>query len=321
MARKRQPRHNEAIAPGEVAIRFINNPKRGTVTGLGATWDPSVQRWREDTPNPSGGRDLLAGPKSVPGYDLNPGPGAAAPEPPTPDGGSTPPPPPGGGGGTPPPGGPWDHLPPPPDPDYSHNPPPPSNRRGFWNTLGDAMDAVEPYVPLATNLIKGALRPSPYAPMTWIEHQLSPEGRAMLYGRGPQIAPLYGYETRPFQIQPTRRRNPEEVFTSPWHDPNVSDVPRPGTEIGYPGGSAGAENLPWGNVPPPMRGGNQTPEERLGRSVDPLHANMIGVLWGTTHDAATGNVGGDVHTRATRGFGDPTPSGRVEPIRAPKPKN
>lgn len=220
------------------------------------------------------------------------------------------------------------HLPPPPD-----LPPPPGQSPGAaadgnakWGRVNKAIDYGEKYVPAAYAYAKTATRRSPFAPMTWIEHQMSSEGRGMLYGRGPQIPPLYGYETRPFALQPAKKRNPEEVFVSPWNDPNVDKVPSPGTEIGYPEGPAGSANLPWGGEgerrdAPVYRKSNQSPEERLGRSPDLLHENIMGNLWGTPHDAAIGNIGGDTHTRATRGFGDSSPINQVESIRAPKPKN
>jgi len=201
--------------------------------------------------------------------------------------------------------------PPPANAAFAGNPPPPSGPNR-WARLGGAMDSASPYLAMAGRAAKAAVRPSPYAPMTWIEHQMSSEGRGMLYGRGPQTAPLYGIETRPYQIQPRSRRSPEEVFTSPWHDPNVATVSEPGTDIGYP---SAQPNMPWGEGPE-LRGTRNTPSERLHRTPDPLHENVTGTLWGTTHDAAIGNVGGDVHTRTTRGFG----GSQVDSIRAPEPK-
>lgn len=210
--------------------------------------------------------------------------------------------------GASPPGGPTSPYfpgnPPPPSP-----PPPSSSSKSNLKDLSLGAAAV-----IATR----GLQPSPYAPLTWIERQLSPEGREMLYGSGPGIAPMYGYQTRPYAIQSRHPRSPEEVFTSSWRDPNIEDVPSPQPQSASPAQppswNGGGNNSP---APPVMRGGNQPASERLGRTQDPLHENTTGTLWGSTHEAAIGTLGGDTHTKATRGFGEP----QVESIRAPKPKN
>jgi hypothetical protein len=134
---------------------------------------------------------------------------------------------------------------------------------------------------------------------------------SMLYGRGAGIQPLNGYETSRYHIQP-RKKDPSDNFHSARHDPNIAEQ-APLGQYNLNGYSQDVSELPAFR-----QGGQTTASERLHR--DPLHENATQNLWGTPHDAAMGNLSGDVHTRATRGFGDPTPSGQVEPIRAPKPE-
>jgi hypothetical protein len=174
------------------------------------------------------------------------------------------------------------------------------------------VNKVAPQVDLALKGIKAAFRPSPYAPMTWMERNLSSEGLSMLYGRGPGTAPLYGYETSRYHIQP-HKKDPSDNFHSARHDPNVAEEPA----LRERQGSYQPQDS---EIPMFQQGGNSTAAERLHRGNDPLHENATQNLWGTPHEAAMGNLSGDVHTRTTRGFGDTTPSGRVESIRAPKPE-
>lgn len=169
---------------------------------------------------------------------------------------------------------------------------------------------VAPYIDTALKGIKAAFRPSPYAPMTWMERNLSPEGLSMLYGRGPGMAPMHGYETSRYHIQP-HKKDPSDNFHSARHDPNVAEEPALHER-------QGAYQPQDSEIPMFQQGGNSTAAERLHR--DPLHENATQNLWGTPHEAAMGNLSGDVHTRTTRGFGDTTPSGRVESIRAPQPE-
>ena len=172
------------------------------------------------------------------------------------------------------------------------------------------LNKIAPHLDAAVEFGKAMLTPTPYAAMTWMERNLSPEGLTMLYGPGTQTAPLYGYQTSRYHYEP-RDIDPSKHFYSSRHDPTIPDpeAPKERRNDGYPTDSG---------IPSFQQGGQTTAAQRLHR--DPLHENVTQNLWGTPHEAAMGNLGGDVHTRTTRGFGDPTPSGRVESIRAPKPE-
>ena len=183
---------------------------------------------------------------------------------------------------------------------------------GGGSTPGSAnIQSGIPWLDLGLKAAKMMVTPSPYAPMTWMERNLSPEGMSMLYGRGAGIQPLNGYQTSRFHIQP-KKKDPSDNFHSARHDPNIAEQ-APLEQRRLDGSFQGDVELPAFR-----QGGQTTASERLHR--DPLHENATQNLWGTPHEAAMGNLSGDVHTRTTRGFGDSSPSGRVESIRAPKPE-
>ena len=165
-----------------------------------------------------------------------------------------------------------------------------------------------PWVDLAIQGTKAMFTPSPYAPMTWIERNVSPEGMSMIYGRGGGVQPLNGYETNRFHIE-SKKKNPSDNFRSSRKDPLVAEQ-----EISqYP-----RESYQGSGLPPFQQGGQTNAAQRLHR--DTLHNYTTGQGYAGTHDDALGNTWGDAHTRATSGMPTPESPFNVKPIRAPKPE-
>ena len=165
-----------------------------------------------------------------------------------------------------------------------------------------------PWLDLAVQGTKAMFTPSPYAPMTWIERNVSPEGMSMIYGRGGGAQPLNGYETNRFHIE-SKKKNPSDNFRSSRKDPLVAEQ-----EISqYP-----RESYQGGELPPFQQGGQTNASQRLHR--DPLHDYTTGQGYAGTHGDVIGNTWGDAHTRATSGMSTPENPFNVQPIRAPKPE-
>lgn len=168
-----------------------------------------------------------------------------------------------------------------------------------------------PWIDLVVKGAKAAVTPSPYAPMTWIERNVSPEGMSMIYGRGGGAQPLNGYETNRFHIEP-KKKDPSDNFHSSRRDPLVAEEPSPQQRT-Y--GNPQYEDM---ELPAFQQGGRTNASQRLHR--DQLHEYNTGQGYAGTHADAVGNTWGDAHTRATSGMPAPDNPFNVQPIRAPQPE-
>ena len=168
-----------------------------------------------------------------------------------------------------------------------------------------------PWIDLVVQGAKAAVTPSPYAPMTWMERNLSAEGLSMLYGNGAGAQPLNGYQTSRFHIQP-KKKDPSDNFHSARHDPNIAEQPALEQRRSNGSHQEGTE------LPVFQQGGNTTAAQRMHR--DPLHEYNTGQGYAGTHVDAIGNTWGDAHTRATSGMSTPENPFNVQPIRAPQPE-
>ena len=172
----------------------------------------------------------------------------------------------------------------------------------------------ESYIDMGLGIGKALITPSPYAPLTWMERNMSAEGLSMLYGNGTGgSAPLYGYQTSRYHIEP-KRKDPSDNFRTARRDPTIAD-PEP-----LSGQQQQQVNPQYQNSdsPPFRQGGSSNADQRLHR--DQLHEYTTGQGYAGTHADAIGNTWGDAHTRATSGMGTPDNPFNVQPIRAPKPE-
>jgi hypothetical protein len=150
--------------------------------------------------------------------------------------------------------------------------------------------------PKASSMAKNAFKPSPYAPMTWMENNLSPESMSMIYGRGTQIKPLYDIQTRGIRNVAAkkfdskgRERQPRTAVQEPYAgysmDGSNSSV-----------GTGGIPTIPWANP-------SQTPSYTTNRSTpeDLLHRSRMygGDMYNPGEDPA--------HTARTSGMNNPPP--------------
>ena len=167
--------------------------------------------------------------------------------------------------------------PPPPPPPQEEEHPIPDDEEG------EKQPPVE-QVPKGSNFLRKAFQPSPYAPMTWMENNLSPESMSMIYGRGTQIKPLYDIQTRGVRANPAPKRDaqgnerrPRTAIREPYAGYSMEGAnPSMGT------GAATASPFAQGQQSPSYRPGG-SPEDLLHRSrmygdnmynpgVDPSHS-------------------------------------------------
>jgi hypothetical protein len=187
-----------------------------------------------------------------------------------------------------------------------------STSGGGGNAGGGKGDS---FIDMGLKIGKALVTPSPYAPLTWMERNMSAEGLSMLYGNGTGgSAPLYGYQTSRYHIEP-KRKDPSDNFRTARRDPTIAD---PEPLSGQQQQQQINHQYQNSDNPPFRQGGSSNANQRLHR--DRLHDINTGQGYAGTHADAIGNTWGDAHSRATSGVGAPENPFNVQSIRAPKPE-